>query len=452
MPDEVILSIDASVAQLQGAGLFLPLVLQFALIMLNALFACAEIAVISFNENKLAKLAASGDKRAIRLAKLTQEPARFLSVIQVGITLAGFLASAFAADNFSKRIVVFFVQSGINIPPNLLNTLSIITITFVLSYFTLVLGELVPKRLAMRNAERISLAMSGFVYVISKAFAPIVWFLTASTNIVLRLLRIDPNASGEDITEEEIRDMVDIGGEKGAIETDEMVFIKNVFDFNDKKVKEAMTHRTDVSFLWLGESTEQWEETLNASNHSVYPVCGKNSDTISGILYAKDYFRSPSKDRDTILSHCLKPALFVSDTERTDVLFRTMKKSKNHFAIVLDEYFGVSGIVTMHDLLEELVGDFENDAAIPDKPPEIQPLGERTWNISGTASLEDVSRTLNIPFDDGEHATFGGFIFSKLGFIPDDGSGGELELSGIKVSISEIKDRRLISAIVTRVD
>ena len=435
---------------MDGTDSFLwPLLLQFLLIILNAVFACAEIAVISFNENKLAKLASGGDRRAVRLEKLTRQPARFLSVIQVGITLAGFLASAFAAGNFSGKITEFFVSRGVTAPPYLLNIISIIAITLILSYFTLVLGELVPKRIAMRHAEKISLALSGFIYFISKLFAPVVWFLTVSTNMVLRLLRIDPNANDEQVTEEEIRDMVDIGREKGAIEDGEQEFIHNIFDFNDKKIKEVMTHRTDAAFLWLNESIEQWEETLNNSPYSVYPVCGENIDDVVGVLYAKYYFRTKEKTRAEIIKNCLKPAYFVPETTRTDVLFRGMKKSKNHFAVVIDEYGGMSGIVTMNDLLEELVGDLENDATVPDEPPEIERLDLHTWKISGAASIEAVSDSLNIklPAND-EYDTFGGLVFAELGIIPDDGSAMELEAYGMHVKITEIKERRLVSALV----
>ena len=324
------------------------LLLQLLLIIINAIFACAEIAVISMNDNKLAKLTASGDKRAGRLTKLTDQPARFLATIQVGITLAGFLASAFAAENFADRLVTWLLELGIIIPEAPLNTISVIFITMVLSYFTLVLGELVPKRIAMRNAEKVALGLSGFVYLISKLFAPIVWLLTISTNGLLRLFGIDPHAEDEEITEEEIRMMVDAGSEKGTINNSEKEMIDNIFEF-DNKAEDVMTHRTEVSLLWLDETDEQWDQTIRESRHSNYPVCDESADNIIGVLNVKDYFRLRDKRRESVMD-VLRPVYFVPESVRTDVLFRNMKVSRNHFAVVLDEYGGMNGIITMNDL------------------------------------------------------------------------------------------------------
>lgn len=234
------------------------LLLQIILIALNAVFACAEIAVISFNDNKLARLAEQGDKRAVRLARLTSQPARFLATIQVAITLAGFLGSAFAADNFSDMLTEWLVGLGVSLPASTLDTISVVLITIILSYFTLVLGELVPKRVAMRKAEALALGMSGLISFISKLFAPIVWLLTISTNALLRLIGIDPNADDEEVTEEEIRMMVDAGREKGVIDEEETEIIQNVFEFDDITAGELATHRTDIALLWTDETMEQW--------------------------------------------------------------------------------------------------------------------------------------------------------------------------------------------------
>ena len=424
------------------------LLLQIFLIMLNAIFACAEIAVISINDNKLAKMAAGGDKRALRLIKLTEQPAQFLSVIQVGITLAGFLGSAFAAGNFSAKLVDWLVSIGVKLSVTMLDTISVIVITLILSYFTLVLGELVPKRIAMRKAEAIALAMSGLIYSIAKLFAPVVWLLTKSTNGLLRLLGIDPNADDEEVTEEEIRLMVDAGSEKGAIDLDEKEFIHNIFDFDDKTAEEVMTHRIEVSLLWMEEDEEQWEKTINESAHSVYPVCDKNADDVIGVLKIKDYFRMKDKTRETVMERCVKPAYFIPETVRTDVLFRNMKANRNHFAIVLDEYGGMSGVITMNDLLEELVGDLEDDASAPIEKPPVESIDSQTWKINGSAPLEIVSNHLGIALPDDEYETFGGLVFGLLGKIPDDGSTPELEEYGLNIKITSIKEHRLETALV----
>jgi putative hemolysin len=425
-----------------------PLVLQLILIIINALFACAEIAVVSMNDNKLAKLTAAGDRRAIRLSKLTEQPSSFLATIQVGITFAGFLASAFAADNFSDKLANWLVSVGVKLPISTLDTASVIVITLILSYFTLVLGELVPKRVAMRKAERLALAMSGFVHFISRVFAPLVWVLTVSTNSILLLFGIDPHAVDDDITEEEIRMMVDRGSEKGAINHDEKEMIQNVFEFDNKTAEDVMIHRTEVSLLWLDESMEQWEKTIIESRHSVYPVCDETTDNIIGILKTKDYFYLKDKTRENVLSKALKPAYFVPETVRTDVLFRNMKKSRNHFAIVLDDYGGMSGIITMNDLLEELVGELEDDDTVPEKPPLIEPIDSHTWKVNGLAPLTMVSEQLGVLLPEHDYDTFGGLVFGLLGFIPDDGSTPELEGFGLTIKVTEIKDHQLEKAIV----
>lgn len=431
-----------------GEILLWQLALQLFLITLNAIFAGAEIAVISMNDNKLAKLTAAGDKRAIKLSQLTEQPARFLSTIQVGITLAGFLASAFAADNFSDRLVHWLVDAGVSVAPSTLDTLSVIVITLILSYFTLVLGELVPKRVAMRNAEKMALAMSGLIHFISRVFSPVVWLLTVSTNGILRLLGIDPQAEDETITEEEIRMMVDAGSEKGAISNDEKDMIQNIFEFDDKTAEDIMTHRTEVAVLWLDETDQQWEETITGSRYSVYPVCDESTDNIVGVLKAKDYFRLQDKSRSNVIERALKPAYFVPETVKADVLFQNMKNSRNHFAIVLDDYGGMSGIITMNDLLEEIVGDLEDDDSMPQEPPLLERIDSQTWKIHGTAPLDMVSQQLGIKLPEDNYDTFGGFIFGLLGTIPEDGSTPQLEEWGLHVKVTEIKNHRLESAIV----
>lgn len=329
---------------------------QVVLILCNAVFACAEIAVISMNDNKLAALAAAGDKRAVRLARLTSQPARFLATIQVAITLSGFLGSAFAAENFSDMLVAWVLSLGVRIPAATLDAISVVIITLILSYFTLVFGELVPKRVAMKKAEALALGLSGLISFIAKLFSPIVWMLTASTNLMLRLFGIDPNAEDEAVSEEEIRMMVDVGSQKGVIDRAEREMIQKVFEFDDLSVEEFATHRVEVDVLWLEDSPEQWDTLLRESRHSMFPVCGETADQVVGVLSAKDYFRLADRTRESVLQNAVRPPYFVPESLRADVLFRRMQQSRNHFAVVLDEYGGVSGIVTINDLLEQLVG------------------------------------------------------------------------------------------------
>lgn len=428
-------------------SVWLMLLLQVVLIALNAVFASAEIAIISMNDNKLAKMAQEGNKKAIKLAKLTSKPARFLATIQVAITLSGFLGSAFAADNFSDKLVALIMKTGINIPEKTLDSIVVILITLILSYFTLVFGELVPKRVAMRKAESLALGMASMITFISKVFAPLVSLLTASTNLVLRLMRIDPDAADDDVSEEDIRMMVDAGSEKGAIDSTEKEFIQNVFEFDDLAVEEIAVHRTEVSLLWMEESVEEWNKTINGSRHTMYPVCDETVDNIVGILNAKDYFRLSDKSKDNILKNAVTPAYFVPESIKADVLFKNMKDSRNTFAVVLDEHGGTTGIITMSDLLEQLVGDFDADR--PEKTePAIQSLDSKTWKILGTAELDDIERELGVSFGDNENNTFSGLIFDTLGSVADDGSSFELNAYNLIIKVTGVTDHQVDSAVV----
>jgi putative hemolysin len=333
------------------------LILQVVLIALNAIFACAEIAVISAKDAKIAALAQEGNRRAIRLERLTSQPARFLATIQVAITLAGFLGSAFAADNFSEALVDWMISLGVKLSPQVLDTIAVVLITLILSYFTLIFGELVPKRLAMKNAEKLALAVSGLVTVISVVFKPIVSLLTASTNGMLRLLRVDPDSEEDVYSEEEIRMMATAGSQQGTIGEEENEFIQNLFEFDDQRAEEFATHRTKMSVLWADGSTDDWEREIFSSRHSLYPVCRDTTDKVVGILDIKDYFALPERSAEAAMSQAVKEPYFVPDSIKADVLFKRMRDERIRIAVVLDEYGGVTGIVTLSDILELLVGD-----------------------------------------------------------------------------------------------
>ena len=423
------------------------IILQVVLIMLNAVFACAEIAVISMNDNKLAKMAAEGDKRAIRLAQLTSQPARFLATIQVAITLSGFLGSAFAAENFSGVLVDWLVGMGVPVSVNVLDSVAVIFITIVLSYFTLVFGELLPKQVAMRKAEPLALALSSLISVIAKVFAPLVSFLTFSTNTMLRLFGIDPNAEDEKVSEEEIRMMVDVGSEKGTIDHEEREFIQNVFEFDDLTAEELVTHRTDVVMLDLEDDMEAWKETIANTRHTRYPVCEGSLDKVIGVLNTKEYFRMENKDRVLVMEHAVTPAYFVPDTVKADKLFRNMKKEKHTFAVVLDEYGGMTGIITLNDLVEQLVGDLADDNKI-EITELIEPVNDNTWSIHGSALIEDISEKMGISLPCEEYDTLNGLVFHTLGTIPEDGTDIELEVAGLNIKVTEIEGHQVETAIV----
>lgn len=424
------------------------ILLQVILIFLNAVFACAEIAVISMNDNKLEKMAMDGDKRALHLKKLTSQPARFLATIQVAITLSGFLGSAFAAENFSGVLVKWGVGLGVPIPENVLDSIAVVLITIVLSYFTLVFGELVPKQIAMRKAESLALGMAGILSAVAKIFAPLVSFLTVSTNAILRVFGIDPNAEESNVSEEEIRMMVDVGSEKGTIDNEERDFIQNVFEFDDLAAEEIMTHRTDVIMLDLEDSAEDWEKTIFETRHTNYPICEGTADKIVGILNGKEYFRLRDKSRKSVMESAVNPAYFVPETVKADTLFRNMKKEHCTIAVVLDEYGGMSGIVTINDLVEQLVGDLGDEN--PDEEVTVmEQIEEGVWSISGSALLEDIEEVTGVSLPQEDCDTFNGLIFDVLGNIPEDGTDIELDIGNLHVKVTEIRNHLVQTAIVS---
>ena len=429
------------------------IILQIVLIALNAIFACAEIAVLSINETKLERMAEAGNRRAKRLFKLTREPARFLATIQVAITLSGFLGSAFAADNFSEPLVDWIVSLGVNLPRATLDSAAVILITVILSFFTLVFGELVPKRVAMKKAEKLGLGISGLVSAIAAIFRPIVWFLSISTNGVLRLLGIDPNEVDEQVNEEEILMMVDAGSEKGAIDEQEKEFIQNVFEFDDLTADEIAVHRTEVTILWMEDDMDQWAATIHDSRHTLYPVCEDSADNVIGILNAKDYFRLDDKSREKVMAEAVREPFFVPATIKADVLFRKMKKTRNIMAIVLDEYGGMVGIITLNDLIEQLVGDLgedtpEEEAAVP----HIEQMDENTWALIGNVELLEIEQTLDVDIGLEDVDTFTGLVFSELDMIPSDGEQNiELDFKGLHIHIKHIEDHQIAFAEVSKI-
>ena len=428
------------------------LLLQLVLIMLNAYFAATEIAVISLNENILRRQAEDGDKKAARLLKIVETPTRFLSTIQIGITLAGFLGSAFAADNFAGRIRDWAVLKWqLDAPAAAaVNTLAVILITIILSFFTLVLGELVPKRVAMQKAEQVARFTCGVVSGLAAAMRPLIWLLTVSTNGVLRLLHIDPNAEEDQVSEEEIRMMVDIGEEKGAIESGEKEMIENIFEFNNMTAEDVMIHRTDVVMLWARDSDEEIIRTIQETGLTRFPVYEEDADDVIGILNTRTYLLNAREKEPKPLRDLLKPAYFVPESVRTDVLFRDMQTKKIHMAIVVDEYGGTSGIITMEDLLEEIVGNIY-DEFDPQDEQEIIPRGENLWRIAGSADLEEVAEALDVELpEDEEYDTLGGLVFAQLAVIPEDGSHPEVDVYGLHIRVEELSDRRVEWAAVSK--
>ena len=425
-----------------------PLLLQLILILINGWFAATEVAVLSVNEAKLRHDAEEGDKAAEQLLKLSESPNKFLSTIQVCITLAGFLGSAFAADQFASRLAGA-VQGFIPLDAASLHSVCVVAITLVLSFFTLVFGELVPKRIAMQHPDKMARLALGVLRFCAGVFKPIVWLLSASTNGVLRLIGIDPNAEQEEVTEEEIRMMVDMGGETGAIEEAEKEMIENIFEFNNLSAEDVMTHRTDVFSIWVGDDDETILKTILESGLSRFPVYDEDMDDIVGVISTRSFLLNAASQSPKPTRELIREAYFVPETVQADALFRDMQKKRIHMAIVVDEYGGMSGIVTMEDLLEEIVGNIY-DETDHKEAAEIELVEENTWRVAGTASLEDVAEALDIdlPLEE-EYDTLGGLIFSQFTTIPQDGSTPEVEAHGLRIQVEKIEDHRVEYALVT---
>ena len=416
--------------------------LQVVLIFLNATFASAEIAVISMNATRLAKMAEDGDKRALRLTALTCQPARFLATIQVAITLAGLLGSAFAAESFAGPLVERLAQALPQIAPSVLKSASVVLITLVLAYFNLVFGELVPKRIAMKKADALGLALSGLLHGVSKVFAPLVFLLTLSTNGILRLFGIDPEEGEEQVSEEEIRMMLTAGNRQGIIDADESQIIENVFAFDDITAEQICTHRIDVVYLDTEDDMEEWADSVCGGRHTYYPVCAGSIDEVRGVLDTKEYFRLETKTREAVMEKAVKKACFIPETMKANVLFRNMRKKGFYFAVVIDEYGGLSGIVTLHDLMEALVGDLREEEEAP-KPEDIQQLDENKWLVYGWADIDDVGEALGLALPGELYDTFGGFICGVLDEIPEDGAEAYLETDDLIIKVHSVESHRI---------
>lgn len=397
------------------------LILQLALILLNAFFAATEIAVISLNEKKVKARAEDGDKKAVRMLKMIEEPTRFLSTIQIGITLAGFLASAFAADNFAEKLSGFFV-STFDIPAGYsgaVNTVAVIVITLILSFFTLVLGELVPKRIAMKHKEQLAEAVCGIITFLAAALRPIIWLLTVSTNGVLRLFGIDPNEKEEPVSEEDIVLMLDAGADEGSLNQNDIEYIKNVFKLDGMTAEDVMTPRKSVVMIPEGAGTDEILRIIEEEGYSRIPVYSESADKIVGILYTRDFLLKHSRPGFTPKDAIFQPT-FVPETVHLDVLFKEMQQEHNHIVVVVDEYGVTAGIVTMEDILEEIVGEIwdEQDEAIED----FVALGDNTYRVLCSAYIEDFFEFFSLePDEDTEATTVNGWIIELTGSIPEKG-------------------------------
>jgi putative hemolysin len=416
---------------------------------INAFLSASEIALISLNDNKIKVMAEDGHKKARQLLKLLGEPSRFLATIQIGITLAGFLASAFAADTFAEPLVALIKQTNIELSDNILRIVTVFGITLILSYFTLVFGELVPKRIAMTKAEPVAFAVVAPLLVLSTITYPFVKFLTFSTNLIVSMFGIDPHASQGDVTEEEIRMMVDVGEEKGTIQQREKMMINNIFEFNNKEAEDIMTHRMELFSLPVSATLDEIVEMIHQEKFTRIPVFEDNIDDIIGILHVKDLI--PLINAETVENFSLKDNIrkpyFVPTSKKIDELFVDLQLAKTHIAIVIDEYGGTAGIVTIEDLIEEIVGNIfdEYDEELID----FKKLSDDTYEVSGMMNLDELEDRFEVGFPIDEYETISGFIISLIGKIPEADDVSEVQFKNLHFKIAQVTEKRIEKVILT---
>ena len=410
------------------------LILQVVLILLNAFFAATEIAVISLNEKKVKARAEDGDKKAKTMLKIIEEPTRFLSTIQIGITLAGFLGAAFAADNFAEGLSNAIVEA-FNIPreqAGIINTAAVVLITIILSFFTLVLGELVPKRVAMKYKEKLSEAVCGIIAGLATILKPIIWLLTVSTNGILRLFGIDPHEKEDPVSEEDIVLMLDAGADEGSLDQSDITYIKNVFKLDGMTAEDVMTPRRAMVLISEDAPAQDIVSVIENEGYSRIPVYSETTDNIVGILYARDFLLRYQRPGFKLSDVMFQPT-FVPETAHLDALFKDMQKEHNHIVVVVNEYGETAGIVTMEDILEEIVGDIwdESDEEVDD----FTPLSDDLYSVRCSANIEDFFEFFNLePDEETEVTTVNGWIIEKTGVIPEVGDSFDYEHLTITVT------------------
>lgn len=419
--------------------IIMELLLIFILIIINAFFAASEMAIVSLNKTKINILEANGDEKAILISKLLNEPSRFLATIQVGITLAGFLASAFAATSISKYFTELL--KSYNIYGS--ESISVVVITIVMSYLTLVLGELFPKRVALNNSEKIAMMVVKPILFFSKATLPFVKMLTFSSNVLLRLFGINSEDLEEKVSEEEIRMMINVGEEAGVINITEKEMIDGIFQFDDTLAKEIMTPRTNVFAIDIDTPFNELVDKVLEEQYSRIPVFEEDIDNIIGVLYMKDLFvRLRHSEIDTTdIRQLLRPAYFVPETKNIDTLFKELQNTKNHMAMLIDEYGGFSGVVTIEDLIEEVMGNIFDE--YDDNDDYIKKIDQNTYLVDGLVSINEINEALNLELPSDNYDTIGGFVIDLMGSIPKENETPVIEHENIVFKIEKVDEKRI---------
>ena len=423
------------------------IIILIILILLNAFFAATEIAFISLNDAKIILKAKEGDKKAKKIEKMMRNPSAFLATIQIGITLAGFLSSAFASDVFADNLSEILYKFTNSLSISTWRTISIVIITIILSYFILVFGELVPKRIGMKYSEKVARFSIAVIRIIAIIASPFVKLLTISTDLISKIFGVSKNEE-ETVTEEEIRMMVDVGQEKGTIDNEEKEMINNIFELDDITVSEIMIHRTEMCAVSEDMTVSELEKEFhNEFRYSRIPVYGENIDDVTGILYIKELLKA---SQTTKLKKIKKDAYFVPETKMVNELFKEMQKNKIQMAIVVDEYGGTAGIVTMEDVLEEIVGNMYDEYDIAEE--EYQKIDENTYIFNGNISIIDLRKILKVDIPDGDYDTLSGYLLELLDRIPEEEEKPEIETENVIFKIEESEERRILKVKACKIE
>ena len=416
----------------------LDLLLVGFLILVNAFFSGTEMAVITLNDAKIRKMGEEGNKRAKKVVKFLDKPSNFLATIQVGVTFAGFLSSAFAASSFADKVAALIDPSN---KYKWMTTLCTVVITIVLSYFSLIFGELVPKRIAQKYPEKWAFAAAGLVRFFGVLAKPFVAFLTLSTNAILRLCRIDPDSNDKEVTEEEIRMMVDVGSETGNIEDSEKEMIENIFEFNDKEVSEIMTHRKKIVSLPITASFEEVMKVAREERFTRIPVYNENIDDIEGILHIKDLIgiEKPTEDKPFNLKDLIRDPLVVHETRKISTLFAEMKTCGMQMAVIVDEYGGTMGICTIEDMVEEIVGNITDE--FDDEEQNLIKLSNGDYIVAGDTTLSDLEDILDMELDAEEYDTIAGLVIQLLDRVPEEKEHPVVSYKNINIKVLHVEDR-----------
>ena len=429
-------------------------ILTIVFIAFSAISSYAEASLLSVNEAKLSQLAAKAPKRSKHLEKISRTNSMTLLCIRVAAVFSLLLACAFATVN-TFVIYVQYLSSllyrAFNITNGVLSIfIALVLMLIIVVFFTILFAELISKKIAAKRCEKSSFKFVIFVSRLSLIFAPLAFVVSGLSKLILKPFGINPDNEGEKVTEEEIRLMVDAGSEDGSIEEEEKEIIQNVFEFNDLTAGEISTHRTDIAVLSTEDTAQEWEQTIHDTRHTFFPVCSDSIDKIVGVLNAKDYFRLDAKSIENVMKVAVKPPYLVPETVGADVLLRNMRNRKEYFAIVMDEYGGTNGIVTLTDLIQCIVGDIEYADEDGDETsiPEIEQLDETTFAVTGLAPLSDVEKAIDRTLDEHDCDTIGGYILSVIGSIPEDRATLTTENDLLFIEVTEVKDHRIEKAII----